>query len=376
MSMKLRWILGVTIGVGLIAIVALLFHFRTPSHGRSVGVILPLTGDAAGYGKSMQRGIWLGLAQVDSSASVSLVLHFEDSQGDPKLALSAYRKLVDYYHVPAIVGPFTSSETFAVAPAAERDRVVILSTGASAPGITNAGDFIFRIVTSDLFDGDVVARFVSEKLNLKSVAVIYINNDYGVGVQETFLRRFKELGGRVLLAEGYSASDSDQRTLLTKVKSSRPDAMFIVGYKEMGKVIKQARELGIKCQILSTGLFEDPEILATAQTAADGVYYSYASFNPNSNTSIVKEFSIAFRNKYNSDPDILAALGYDAVRLIAHVYSDPSFRADQIRDRLYDVKDFPGAAGDMSFDRNGDVHKSFGIKRVQDGKFIWVVDRY
>lgn len=345
-------------------------------NNRYVGVILPLTGQAAAYGKSMQRGMDLALGLVNQSTSSQMTLFYEDSQGDPKAALSAYRSLVERYKVPAILGPFTSSEAFALAPVVEQDRVVMLSTGASAPSLTNAGDYVFRIVTSDSVDGNIVARFARENLSLSKIAIAYNNNDYGVGVKDAFSQRFQEMGGKVVLADGYSANDADYRTLLTRIKSLNPDALFIVGYKEMGKILRQARQLGITTRVLSTGLFEDPDILSSAGESAEGVYYSFASYNPDSTAAVIQDFVAAFKQQYNLSPDILAALGYDAVRIMSKALAEPGLHGDQIRDQLYRIQDFPGVTGETSFDQNGDVHKSFGIKQVKDGKFVWVVERF
>jgi len=376
---KKAWIVVVVVAVFLVGVLWVVNRSSNQQGTRNaiiIGAILPLTGHAGAYGKSLQRGTDLALAQVNSSASNPLKIVYEDSQADPKIATSAYRKLVDLNHVRAIIGPFTSSETFAIGPLTERNHVVILSPGASAPGITQAGDFVFRIVTSDLFDGDVLARFARQKLSFGKMAIAYINNDYGVGVRDAFSQRFQQLGGTVALAEGYSPTGIDYRTLLTKIKDAKPDGLLLTGYKEMGKVLKQAQEVGLSVPVLSTGLFEDPEILKTAGGAAEGVYYSYASFNPNSSEPSVAEFVQAFKKSYNSEPDILAALGYDAVKVMARAYADPKLSADQIRDNLYKIQNFPGVTGEMSFDQNGDVTKAFGIKRIQDGTFAWLINRY
>ncbi len=341
-----------------------------------IGVILPLTGDGAAYGSSMRRGMDLAAEELASTLPYELVLIYEDSQADPTKALSAYRKLADVDQVPAILGPFTSSETLAVAPAAEADDIVILSTGASSPEVTNAGDFIFRIVTSDFFDADVVARYSIEHLGIREMAVVFINNEYGTGVRDVFSPRFQELGGTVLSVEGYLPDDPDFRTLLAKVRDSRPDGLFLVGHQEMGRVLRQAREIGIESTVVSTGLFQDPAILETAGPAAEGVFFSYASYNPQSEDVVLGNFVATYEEKYGENPNILAALGYDAVRLLGAVIAGAGASGRDIRDGLYRTQGFEGVTGEMSFDSNGDVVKSFGIKKVQDGQFVWVINKF
>jgi len=341
-----------------------------------VGAILPLTGDAAAYGTSMRRGMELALTEVNPQRPHPLGLLFEDSQADPKLAVSAYRKLKDRHGVMLILGPFTSGETLAVAPQAERDRVVVISTGASSPAVSEAGDFIFRIVSSDLYDADVVARFLRDRLKARRIAVVYINNAYGAGVYAAFEKRLLQLEGEVILSEGYSETEGDFRTIATKVVSAAPDAVFLVGHQEMGRFLRQAQEVGMRADIMSTGLFEDPTILETAGRAAEGVYYSYPTFDLSGDDPVLRRFAQSFEERFDSSPDNIAALGYDAVKIADRVTAVRPVSSNDIKTTLYKIDQFHGATGIMRFDERGDVVKTFGVKRVQDGKFHWIERKF
>lgn len=338
----------------------------------TIGAILPLTGDAAAYGQSMRRGMELASSQL----TCDLEILFEDSQADPKQAVSAYRKLRDVNRVSLILGPFTSGETLAVAPIAERDQTVIVATGASSPEVSEAGEYTFRIVTSDLYDADVVARYLAKELGATRPAILYINNAYGRGIHDAFVTALGDNGGTVVAAEAYDPSALDYRPVIQRVAAANPDALFLVGHQEMGRVVRQVREAGIDIPIMSTGLFEDPAIVQSAGANAEDVHYSYASFDPEDAEPLVTEFVRSYSESYGAVPDIIAALGFDAVRLAAKVTECKQLAGSEIKSRLLRVTAFSGVTGDMTFDEHGDVLKSFGIKKVENGSFIWVHRRF
>lgn len=344
-----------------------------------IGAILPLTGDAAKYGEASKNAIALFIDELNASGGIKgkkIKVIYEDDQADPKLGVSAFQKLVTTDKVPVIIGPLPSSVTLAIAPLAEKSKVVILSPASSSPAITNAGDYIFRTVASDLLEGTALANFVYNELKLKKVAIIYINNDFGIGLSNSFSNRFEELGGKIVTVESFEQSATDFRSQLSKIKTLNPQAIYMVGYKEMGNILKQAAELGIKTQFLSFAMFEDPEILKIAGKAAEGLIYSYRSFDPKSSEEVVKKFANNYKSKYGVEPDIFAGLSFDAARILALAIEKGGSNADGIKSALYMVKNFPGVTGEITFDKNGDVTGAISIKTVRQGKFIWYKINY
>lgn len=339
-----------------------------------IGAILALTGDAAKYGESVKNGFEFALQEKNSSGGIKgkkIKIIFEDSKADPKLAVSSFNKLIDIDKVQVVLGPMSSSEVLAVAPLAEKKKIILFTPTASAPSITNAGDYIFRNVTSDLFEGEELASFAFNDLRLKRAAIIYINNDFGIGLKDSFKRKFEQLGGSIADTETFEQGSTDMKSQISKIKSTNPEAVFIVGYKEMGSLLKQAKELRLKTQLLSFSMFEDPEILKIAGDITNGVYYTYRSFETTSDEEVVKKFIDNYKAIYKTEPDIFSALGYDALRIIIYAMERSGTTADGVKQALYSVKDFPAVTGSLSFDKNGDVVQPMGIKVVKDGKFIW-----
>jgi branched-chain amino acid transport system substrate-binding protein len=345
------------------------------------GAILPLSGDGSSYGKSTQRGMEVFLdSQQFKDLKLNLKIVYEDSQLSPKNAVSAWNKLVTIDKVSAVLGPFTSSEMMALSPLAEKQKIPLISHTATAPEITKVGDYSFRIIPSDIFDGRAIANIIKKTTSSQEstipVAVIYINNDYGKGIKDVFEREAPGFGLKVVQTQSFAPATNDFRTILTELQNQKVNDVFLVGTKEMGRFLKQMAELGMKPQIFSTGLMEDPEIVKQAQVGAEGVIYSFPSFNPDSSDQAVKSFVSSFTTKYQERPDVIAALGYDLISVVtnanAHAKSsDP----EAIKKALYDTKGFPGVTGAITIDADGDVIKSIGIKRVKGGKFEWVLEK-
>ncbi len=154
-----------------------------------IGAILPLTGSAAPYGENAKRGIELALTEINAAGGIQgsrIRVLFEDSRTDPKEAVSALNKLYSTHGVRYIIGDINSSGVLAMAPIAEKNKIILLSPGASNPKISDAGEYIFRNWHSDALEGQVDAEHAYSKMNWRTAAVLYVDAAYGVGLAETF----------------------------------------------------------------------------------------------------------------------------------------------------------------------------------------------
>ncbi len=373
MSKKI-WI-GLVVVLLIVVIVFVMQKKRQPQQEEiRIGAILPLTGDGAFYGESIKQAIDFAIEEINESGGIKdckLKIIFEDSKGSPKDGVAAFTKLVSFDKVPAVIGDAVSSVTLAIAPIANEKKVVVLSPLSSSPEITNAGDFIFRNVPSDFLGGKVAAHFAVTKQGWKSLAVLFVNNDFGAGLAKVFSEEVSVLGGEIFAKEAYSVDSTNFRTQLTKIKSANPDAIFLVSYREASTILIQAKELGMTSKFLGTGLLEDPKIIEIANKAAEGVFLTQLQYSADSPTSLTNSFVKAFTKKYNSEPSILAAYGYDSLKILASAIEKSNLTPESIRDELYKIKDYEGVTGKISFDENGDVVQPMGVKIIQDGKFIW-----
>ena len=375
---------GIVVIIALIVVVVIGYFVFMPKQSTNdeeivkIGAILPLSGDVAVYGKSLKNGMDLALAEFQQNDANKKDFQFiyEDSKADPKLAVSAFQKLSSIDNCKIILGGFSSSEVLSMAPIAEKNKVVLISPTASSPSITSAGDYIFRTTPSDNFDGEIMAKFAYYELSLKDVALLYVNNDYGLGISKVFMNKFENYGGNVVIQKSFETNTKDFRTLLISIKDSKPDGLYIIATSELGNILKQKTELGLKIKIFTIGLVENPKVIEIAGKGADSVFYSYPSFQVNSGNKIVQKFVTDYKNKYGNDPDVLGAYGYDLVGITLMALKDNSESSDRIKTALYNIKNYQGVTGHTSFDSNGDVTKTAGIKVILDGKFEWYINNF
>jgi len=375
--MKKIWIGVLILIIAALAVSLIVTQTKKEPEEIKIGAIFALTGDAAMYGESAKNGLELAIEELNKKLlDKKITVVYEDNQGDPSKAVSSFQKLADVDKVKYIIGPLGTPEVLAVAPIAEKKKIIILTPTSSGPQLTQAGDYIFRNCMSDLIEGAALAEFVFKELKTRTAGILYINNDYGIGLRDAFKKRFDVLGGEILAEESFRRGDTDFRTQLLKIKFKNPRVLLLTGYAEMGRILKQARELGIEIQVVSTSNFEMPEILEIAGNAAENIYYTYQGFDIESEEEVVKKFTNSYRAKYNKDPDIFAALTYDAMKILAKAIERGGTDVENVKKELYGIKNFIGVTGKTSFDKNGDVIKPIGIKKVEDGKFIWVNKKF
>ncbi|MDD5148329.1 MAG: ABC transporter substrate-binding protein [Candidatus ainarchaeum sp.] len=359
--------------IGLILAIVLFSGCSTPpvqgEQKIKIGALVPLSGNSAIYGESARSGAELAAGQINAAGGISgqkLEVVFEDSKGDAKEALSAFEK---FENVPAEI-TMISGVVLAVAPLAEKQKIVLMNIGAKNPAISQAGGFVFSNIPNSEFDEKVFAGFVKNNLGISKVALLNGNNDYGIATSKTFEKFFTEIGGTIAAKESYENNATDFRTQLTKIKEANPEGIFLVGYQEQGNLLKQAYELGINAKWLAPEGFAQPVIVETAGTAAERVIYHAPEFNPDSNKEPSKTFFEEYRKKFGKQPDIYAANAYDAVRLFAQAIQEAGNNSEKIKEWLYNVKDWPSVTGNTSFDKNGDVIKPIQIMTVKNGEFV------
>ncbi|HET6454424.1 MAG TPA: ABC transporter substrate-binding protein [Armatimonadota bacterium] len=335
-----------------------------------IGAVLPLTGSAAPYGKNAQRGIELALAEINGRGGVQskpLQVMFEDSKTDPKEAVGALNKLHSQ-GINFIIGDINSSGVLAMAPIAEREKILLLSPGASNPKISSAGDFIFRNWHSDALEGQVDADYAHTKLHWKRAAVLYVNAAYGAGLASTFKKVFEDHGRDVVAYEAYAQDAADMREQITKILSANPDGLYLPGWpKEMSVALRQLKQLGWNKLILSAQGFDDPLVLKLAGPAAEGVIYSVPK-SPDSHDPVVGDFQSNYRKQYGQEPGVCSASGYDALRIYAYAIGEAGTGTQKVQKTMAKLRGFAGADGPVTFDKNGDLLKPFEFKVIRNGR--------
>jgi branched-chain amino acid transport system substrate-binding protein len=315
----------------------------------------------------------MAVEQLNANGGINgqpIEILYEDDQMSPKVATNAIQKLSTADKVPVILGAFGSTVTLAIAPIAERNKIVLLSASSTADKIRDAGDYIFRNVPPNARQAQTASDFCLAGLHAHKAAILAMNNDYGVSLRDEFLHDFKVGGGTIVASETYNPASTDYRTQLVKIGASKPDVIFFPGhYQESASILKQAVQLGIKTPFIGGDGSYSPDLIKVAGTAAEGSYYTMMAMGYGSADKEISSFTTAFKRKYGEEPGVYSAYAYDAVNLIADAVKRGGYTADGIKRSLYETKNFKGVTGITRFDSNGEVDKPFYIYQVKSGTF-------
>ena len=224
-------------------------------------------------------------------------------------------KLVQSDKVPVVMGSGSSSVSLSLCPKANDMKIVQISSISTAPSLRNCGKYFFSAMASDTAQGPEWVK-VADYLKAKEAAVMYINNDYGIGVKDNFVSDFEKAGGKVLIAQPFDVGNKDFRTEVLKVKATNPKVVFIVDHVAEGSiVIKQAKELGMdNVQWVTDVSMVASEVPQLAGAAAEGIMGLRAG---STQTPEYKTFHDAFVKKYNEEPTIWSDFAYDTMMLVA-----------------------------------------------------------
>ncbi len=300
------------------ALFALASCGKKESNSITIGGIFPLSGNVSVYGVECKNGIDLAIEEINAAGGVNgkkFVLVSEDDEGNPDKTVNAFQKLTTKDGVKIVIGSLTSGCTKAVTSRAQAQKILQIAPAATAPDITDAGDYIFRACFIDPFQGTVGGKFAAENLAAKNAAILYdIGNDYSVGLTENFEKTFVSLGGKIVAKESYATNDKDFNAQLTKIKNSNPDVLYLPDYYNVVSLIaKQARAQGINVALVGADGWD-----GLTSNAGDEVLNGFYSnhYAVDSTSPAVQKYVAAFKAKYNKAPNAFAALGYDSVYLL------------------------------------------------------------
>lgn len=280
------------------------------------------------------------------------------------------RRLISTRNVPVVLGAQSSTVTLAMAPIAEKNKVVIISGASTAPKVGASSTYVFRTCPSDIHEGIMMAHFFEQQFKNASLAVLYINNDYGVGLRNAFLNSLKKKPSK-LIDLAYSQGKRNFRSLLTKIKKEHVDVTYLVGYEEMVTIFKQSKQLGLKCKWLGNNQLNDASLLTKLGDTADGTIFPGQEFD----VEKVKKKNRNFYKRYMKisggvELDVFAAYGADALMVVNAMMLSGATTGIQIRDALKKMKKFEGITGTFSFDADGNAIRTARIYKIMGGRML------
>jgi branched-chain amino acid transport system substrate-binding protein len=322
-----------------------------------LGAVVPATGVDQAYGESIQRGIEIAYEEFlteEGKPSIEL-LPIADSASDPEIAAEKLRELYDAGAF-AVIGGVTTDEVQKMLEVADRYDRVLLSPSASSPELTSVSSNFYRIWPSDFTSANKMADFAI--LDCETVIVV-VERTYGKGIQSVFQAAFEEDGGKVLEVIEIPPHTSDFSGIAERILTLNPDAVYLAAYEVgVGGMIQELRRMSYEGKILTTSAFATTSAIARIGQDAEGVFLTQTFFDSESEFAHVKRFVKPFREKYGVDPDIYAAHGYDAFKvLVAAIEGVPPNLPGDMQDGMRDVQEFEGVTGSIQFNEKGDVQK-------------------
>lgn len=345
-----------------------------------VGANFELTGNVANYGTATFKGLELAVEEANAAGGINgkkIKLIKADTKSDTVEAVNSATKLIAEDKVKVLVGPATTAPVIAETQVATEHKVPILAPCATSAKVTvdngKVQPYVFRSCFIDPQQGDVMAQFASANLGAKT-AVVYIDSssDYSKSLGAVFKERFEAAGGQVVMEEAFLQKDQDFKATLTKIKTANADVIFIPAYyEEVGKIVKQARELGIQGVILGTDGWDEPKVADIA--GKDALNKTYFCTHYSDKDEHVKPFLEAFQKKYNHAPNVFAALGYDAGKLLVDALKRAgSDDPEKIVKALAETKDLKAGTGTISMDANHNPIKQAVVLENRDGDRVVV----
>lgn len=350
------------------------------SNDIKIGLLNEMTGSNATLGTSSANGAKLAIKEANAKGGVlgkQIQAVIGDNKSEPSESANAMTKLISQDRVAAVTGVFASSNAIAAASVAEGSKVPFLAVGATNPKVTvdektgKVKEYTFRVCFIDPFQGTVGANFVLNTLNFKKAAILVDNSsDYSKGLLSFFKEAFSKGGGSIVIEEAYLQKDQDFKAILTKVKAANPEVLYVPGYyEEVGKIVKQARELGINAPIVGGDGWDSPKLAEVAGAEALNNTYFTNHYSVEDTSAASKAFVEAYKKEYGQMPDAMAVLGYDAANvLIDAIKRANSAEPGKIREALAQTKDYPAVTGATTLNATHDAVKSAVIIEMKNGK--------
>ena len=322
-----------------------------------IGANFELTGNHAQYGANANNGLKLAIKEANDAGGVNgkkIKVVEADAKSEAAESVNAATKLISDDKVIALIGPAVTANVIAESQVATDNMVPVIGPAATNPDVTvengKVKPYIFRACFIDPQQSEVMAQFAAKDLNAKT-AVLYLDSssDYSKSLGKIFKERFEADGGKVVMEEAFLAKDQDFKAALTKIQTANADVIFVPAYyEEVGKIIKQARELGINAAILGTDGWDDTKVVEIAgKDALNNTYFCTHYFDGDAE---VQPFIKAYKAEYNNEPNVFAALGYDAGKMLINAIERGGDSGQKIRDNIETIKDLPVGTGKITMD--------------------------
>jgi len=337
-----------------------------------IGFITPLTGFAAADGYSSLESAKLAVDYVNEHGGIKgkkLELVSYDDACQPDQASALTKKLIENDKVVVMISGSYSSPSRAAAVICQQAKVPFTSSYAVHPSIVEAGEYCHRIGMAPI-QGRTGGYFAARELAAKRIALLIMNNDFGVSLAEAFKETAIKLGAQIVYEKKYPLGETEFRSYLNAIKAANPDLIYAPGYyNEAANIVSQAREVGLKCGLMGDEGYDSPKFIELAKSAANGVFIT-TDLNRDSNRPMTRYFLENYKKRTNIDADMVGASAFDAVMLVSHILNKVGTDANKIIQYWDTIKNFEDCAtGPILMFQNRSAIRPMDIQIVLNNRF-------
>ena len=341
----------------------------------TIGVMGPLTGTNAEYGKGFQVATQMATDEINAKGGINgkeIKLVVKDSKGDAKESTDLARQFGDDKNVMAIIGDFSSTSCMAAAPIIDAAGIVLMSPTASNPSYAGMSTFAYSVMGKQDIEAPFFSTYLVKKfLGKTKVALIWINSDWGKSAHDNFVKQAAIDGLSIVADVNYVADEKDYTSLISKMKAASPEVVVIMDQAAVVNVANQIAQTGWKVQMAALGPGTSQQIIDLGGANVEGLVTSTPFFFSDSNAQS-KAWAAQFQKLAGFPPTVHPACAYDAINMVfeAMKNSGATVTRDSIRVNL-DKLDYKGLTGPLKFNLPaGDVNRKYLIAQIENKKFV------
>jgi branched-chain amino acid transport system substrate-binding protein len=346
------------------------------------GVADPLTGPAAIFGKDQMQAVRWAVEDINAKGGVNghpLEAIILDHQAKPEVGIAVVNRFVHVEKVPVYITAF-SNVVKAVAPIANREKVLMLSVGANAPAIARLGDYVYTTFPLADVDMNALGQYAYQKMGKRRAAVLHVNHETGRDGAKVFRNSFEKAGGKIVVFESYEQERSDFTGLVLKVKAANPDIIHIHSViRDFTAVVAQMRQLGVKTQITSYQTAFNPKMIQQLGKGAEGIIVTALAPSVEDNKNL-PAYIERWKKAYKRMPIGLpyTQYFYDAPYIVAALYkwvldNKLPITGENMRKALVAQKTFEQPlTNTVTINDNHTVKKPVYFWQVKGGKFVLI----
>jgi len=343
----------------------------------TLGTLGPITGSYAADGNDIVKGAKTAVALFTEAGGVpgydAIEVVSEDDACDPRQAVAGANKLVSQ-KVAAVIGSYCSSATIPASDVLAESDIPMITPASTNPKVTERGlKYMFRMCGIDAHQSKAAVEFMAKELKAKTVFILDDKTTYSQHLAEYVAEGATKAGIKVLAHDHVNEGDMDFSAVLTKIKEAKPDVFYMSLQNSSSgiRMIKQIRQLGIQCNILSQDAVYHPNFIKEATADAQGVYFTFGWVDPS--TENYKKYIDKYKALFG-DPGAYSAYAFDAAWVaLTAIKAANSTDPAKMRAEIMKI-DMPGASKSIKFQENGDSGSNYVIYVVKGDKFAPLYD--